>query len=231
MKNVLIMFVMIISSFCLVGQSLDDSMIAFNDPFTEISFDFESVNFGTISQGEKVKVVYTINNIGNEPLILYNVKGSCGCTVPEWPKDPILPGESTTFTAIFDSQGKIGDQAKRITLTANTEPMDSYLSLFGKVVEKKSDSNKKDYVRTNAAVPEDLFSVFPNPANTTLNIDYTGGNQSEIKIFDSIGNEILNDKVLSSKQIDVSNFQNGVYSILMSYDGGSYLSKQFIIQR
>lgn len=109
-------------------------------PTTTIKFDEDTYDWGTIMDGDKVTHVYKFKNTGNEPLIISNAKGSCGCTVPEWPKDAIAPGQSGEIKVIFNSQGKgaVGgkEDAKRVTITANTDPADTYLTIKG-IVDKK----------------------------------------------------------------------------------------------
>ena len=82
-------------------------------------------------------------NTGKEPLIISKANASCGCTVPEWPKDAIAPGKSGEIKVVFDSKGKgaVGgrDESKRVTITANTDPADTYLTIKGKI-DKKADA-------------------------------------------------------------------------------------------
>ncbi len=82
--------------------------------FSEASFDF-----GEITQGDIVKHVFTFENTGNEPLILSDVRTTCGCTAPSWPREPIPPGESAEMTVQFNSRGKIGVQNKVVTILSN----------------------------------------------------------------------------------------------------------------
>ena len=77
--------------------------------------------------------IFTFKNTGNEPLIISNAKAGCGCTVPQWPKEPIAPGESGTIAVKFNSKGKPGKQTKRVTLTMNTTPNTKQLRLSGLV--------------------------------------------------------------------------------------------------
>ena len=106
-------------------------------PTTAMSFDDNVFNFGTVTEGEKVKHTYAFKNTGSEPLILSNAVGSCGCTVPEWPREPIAPGASGEVTVQFNSQGKPGERDQKVTITANTVPAQTFLSLQG-TVESKS---------------------------------------------------------------------------------------------
>ncbi len=88
----------------------------------EIKFEEEVHDFGRITQGEKVSFAFKFKNTGNSNLIISAAAGSCGCTVPEWPKEPILPGKEGKVNVIFSSEGKSGIQEKSITIITNCEP-------------------------------------------------------------------------------------------------------------
>ncbi|MCB9224007.1 MAG: DUF1573 domain-containing protein [Crocinitomicaceae bacterium] len=93
-------------------------------------------DFGTVKEGEQVRHTYKFKNTGDKNLILINVKGSCGCTVPEdWPKDPIAPGETGEIKVVFDSQGRVGNVKKNVRVEANTNPSLTLLTLSGVVKE------------------------------------------------------------------------------------------------
>jgi hypothetical protein len=112
-------------------------------PLTSISFDETSYDFGEVKEGEKVVHVYKFKNTGKEPLVISNAKGSCGCTVPEWPREPIPVGGSGEIRVQFDSKGKGkvggGAQAKKVTITANTDPQNTFLDIKG-IVNKPAES-------------------------------------------------------------------------------------------
>ena len=99
-------------------------------------FEFEEVvmQFGEISQGEKVKRLFKFTNVGKSNLIISDAKGSCGCTVPLWPKNPIAPGEEGEIEVVFDSNGKSGHQKKTVTLIANTVPNTMVLAIEGDIM-------------------------------------------------------------------------------------------------
>lgn len=78
-------------------------------------------SFGTINEGEKVTYDFDFKNEGNTPLIISSASGSCGCTVPEYPKDPIQPGASGTIKVMFNSDGKSGHQRKSVTVMTNSQ--------------------------------------------------------------------------------------------------------------
>ena len=103
-------------------------------PTTIMSFTETEFNFGKVKAGEKVEHEYTFKNTGKEPLVISNAKGSCGCTVPEWPKEPIAPGASAKIKVNFDSKGKSGPQTKQVTITANTDPVQSIIYIKGEVI-------------------------------------------------------------------------------------------------
>lgn len=93
-------------------------------------------DFGEINQGESISHNYKIKNIGSEDLIISSAKGSCGCTVPEWPKNPIKAGEEANVKVTFNSKGKTGNQSKRVTLLTNAIPNVKILTIKGKVIIK-----------------------------------------------------------------------------------------------
>lgn len=103
-------------------------------PLTTISFKEVEFDFGKIKQGETVKHVFEFTNTGTNPLILENVKPSCGCTALDWPKEPIAPGKTGKIEAQFNSTGKMGPQIKQITITLNTEEHLERLTFTGEVV-------------------------------------------------------------------------------------------------
>lgn len=108
-----------------------------NGKTTSVKFDETSYDWGTIAENEKMIHVFKFKNTGANDMIISDAHGSCGCTVPEWPKEPIKPGKSSQIKVIFDSKGKAGDQSKSVTITANTEPTNMVLMIKGKVTPKE----------------------------------------------------------------------------------------------
>ncbi len=94
---------------------------ALEGKFPKVKLDKEVHDFGTINEGDKVETEFVVTNAGEVDLIISDAKGSCGCTVPQPPKDPIKPGASAPIKVSFDSNGKPGAQEKTVTLTTNTE--------------------------------------------------------------------------------------------------------------
>jgi len=100
-----------------------------------MTFEKEVHDFGTIIQGEKVSYKFKFTNTGASDLLITDAKGSCGCTVPEYPRTPVKPGASGEIDVIFDSTGKIGQQNKKVTITANTIPNMITLAINGMIEE------------------------------------------------------------------------------------------------
>ena len=96
-------------------------------------FEVEEYNFGTIKQGENVTYEFKFTNTGVEPLMITNAQGSCGCTVPEWPKEPIKKGEKKNIRVTFNSTGKMGMQDKTISIISNAKGGTKVLHLKGNV--------------------------------------------------------------------------------------------------
>jgi hypothetical protein len=88
--------------------------------FTTVSWLDQDLDFGKVSEGQKVEVAYRFKNTGTKPLIIYSVKPGCGCTVAEPPKEPVLPGKEGVIKGAFDSNGRSGMNNKSIFVTANT---------------------------------------------------------------------------------------------------------------
>ena len=101
-----------------------------------ISFDKKEYDFGTVNEGEIVETVFKVTNSGTTDLVITNATGSCGCTVPVWPKAPIKPGETGDIAVKFNTSGKPNRQMKTVTLTANTESGREVLTLRGSVTPK-----------------------------------------------------------------------------------------------
>ncbi len=108
-------------------------------PLPSFKFERMEYDFGQIKEGEKVAYTYKFTNTGAAPLIVQSVQPSCGCTAPDWSKEPI-PVNGTGFVKVeFDSNGKQGIQNKVVTVNANTWPK-SLVLRFKAQVNPKSDS-------------------------------------------------------------------------------------------
>jgi len=102
----------------------------------KIKFEKTEHDFGTINEGEIVETVFSFKNSGKSELIITSAKGSCGCTVPEWPKEPVMPGEEGQIRVKFNSDKKPNLQQKTITLVTNTEQGKEILKIKAQVTPK-----------------------------------------------------------------------------------------------
>ena len=102
----------------------------------KITFDKTEHDFGIINEGDIVETIFAFTNTGKSELIILSAKGSCGCTVPEWPKEPILPGEKGEIKVKFNSDRKPNKQQKQVTLATNTDAGKEILIIKAQVTPK-----------------------------------------------------------------------------------------------
>jgi hypothetical protein len=98
----------------------------------EIEFERTVHDFGTMKQHGDATTEFKFTNTGNEPLIISNAKGSCGCTVPEWPREPIQPGQSAVIRVKYDSK-RLGPINKSVTITSNGSEQPKVLRIKGNI--------------------------------------------------------------------------------------------------
>lgn len=92
--------------------------------------------FKPVTDGEKVAYSYRFKNTGSKPLVIIDASASCGCTVPQKPEQPILPGEMGFIKIVFDSKGRVGNAYKTVTVKSNAVPEFPTLILTGDVIAK-----------------------------------------------------------------------------------------------
>ncbi|MCU0441173.1 MAG: DUF1573 domain-containing protein [Bacteroidia bacterium] len=105
-------------------------------PTPEISFETVVHDFGNIKEGTLATYNFTFTNTGKAPLILSNVQASCGCTSPEWTKEPIMPGQKGTIKAVYNSYNRPGVFQKYITVKSNALTTEVQLTIKGTVEPK-----------------------------------------------------------------------------------------------
>lgn len=130
MKNVIIPVVLFVLVACGSEDKTDttaaDTAIvagahSSNSKFTTIQWLDSSQNLGKMAEGQKVNITFRFRNTGNSPLVIQSVTPGCGCTVADYPREPIAPGKEGEITGAFDSKGREGLQHKQISVVANTE--------------------------------------------------------------------------------------------------------------
>ncbi len=105
-----------------------------------ISFEKTTHNFERITQGEQAEYNFKFTNTGNADLIISSASASCGCTVPEYSKEPVGPGESGYIKVKFNSENRLDQFNKTITVVANTNPTITELNIIGVVVPKEPET-------------------------------------------------------------------------------------------
>ena len=115
-----------------VGQ--ENIEINYNAPI--IKFDAEVIDLGTFMRYDdpSSQCEFKFINTGKEPLIISKAKGSCGCTVPQWPKEPILPGEHGIIKVNYDEK-RVGSFNKSITITSNAKNSPQIIKIKGKILD------------------------------------------------------------------------------------------------
>ncbi|MEM6641511.1 MAG: DUF1573 domain-containing protein [Bacteroidota bacterium] len=108
-------------------------------PLPAFSFKQESHDFGTIQDGDVVEHTFEFTNTGEAPLLISDAKATCGCTVPDWPKQPIAVGETGQIKVRFNSRNKPGIQNKTVTLTSNTWPTTTRLRIKANVLKEETE--------------------------------------------------------------------------------------------
>jgi hypothetical protein len=128
MKKIAFLIMMVFGSAAAFAQSADDQ--------AQITFSQTEHDFGKIQEGTLANYDFTFTNTGKAPLVLSNVQPSCGCTTPEWSKEPIAPGAKGTIKASFNSYGRPGTFQKYITVKSNASNTEVMLTIKGTVEPK-----------------------------------------------------------------------------------------------
>ncbi len=123
--------------------SASDVSIGNKDKLPVIDFEKEEHDFGKIVQGEKVSYDFKFTNIGKGNLVISSAAASCGCTVADFPKEPIPPGKTEKITVEFNSEGKSGYVEKTITIVTNAEPNTRILKIKADIIEPATNTTSK----------------------------------------------------------------------------------------
>lgn len=138
MKNIFAFLVLALSVSVIHAQDDGTELnVQVSGPY--ISFTESSYDFGEIEQGEIVEYVFEFKNTGTAPVILADVRTTCGCTASEWLREPIAPGVTSKIKVTFNSSGKIGTQNKVITVISNATNNPERVSIITNVLPKKTE--------------------------------------------------------------------------------------------
>jgi len=128
MKKLFLLSVMALMVFAVQAQTEKKGAI--------MDFNEKSIDFGDITQGDKVEHTFVFTNNGDTPLVISNVAVTCGCTAPNWPRTPIAPGATGELKVVFNSAGKMGKQNSVVRIYSNaSEPIEK-VSLISNVLPK-----------------------------------------------------------------------------------------------
>ena len=205
-------------------------------PITEMEFEEPVYDFGVVEEGELVRHVFTFTNTGDEPLVLFDAKGSCGCTVPKWPREPIAPGETASITVEFNSKNKKGKRNQRVTLSGNTDPAQTFLYLKGEVIPRdEATMPEVDFAETEATeLDPSCFAIYPNPTAEILRLDMADhiGQAVTVSIYSKTGQRMAErqvDKVGSTMEFTVGHYPPGTYIANVQVAGKKAESKCFVV--
>lgn len=120
----------------LVRNPVSADMPTDTSQLARIAFEEKEFDFGEANEGDIVTHQFKFTNTGKVPLTIIKARSSCGCTIPEYPEEPVPPGGTGVVTAKFNTEGKMNQQRKMIYITANTYPNESSVLLKGFVKPK-----------------------------------------------------------------------------------------------
>jgi hypothetical protein len=140
MKKLVLSFAL--AAFGLFSAHAQEAVVVENPNAPEIVFEQEVVDYGDIEQGANGVREFKFTNTGKEPLVISNARGSCGCTVPTWPKEPIKPGESSTIKVKYDTK-RIGPINKSVTITSNAKTSTKVLRIKGNIHRPQTSPEKE----------------------------------------------------------------------------------------
>ncbi|UCE93716.1 MAG: DUF1573 domain-containing protein [Flavobacteriaceae bacterium] len=140
MKKILILLFIGVMSIPVNGQTKEEIKKDYTGPVFE--FETRVIDYGEIAANSDGNRVFKFKNIGKSPLIISNVKGSCGCTVPTKPEEPIMPGETGEIGVKY-ATNRIGPFSKTITISSNAYEPQVVLKIKGRVLEQQSGDLQK----------------------------------------------------------------------------------------
>ena len=151
-----------------------------------ITFEKTDHDFGKINEADgKVTTIFTFKNEGMEPLVLSNVRASCGCTTPKWPRQPIEPGHTGEITVTYNPNGRPGRFTKTVTITSNATEPTTRVTIKGEVIPKpaKPVDNYPVKMGELSLKSRDVnFGKVNDHETKTFEIEYANQTDHEIKV-------------------------------------------------
>lgn len=137
-KSILSFGIFLTMAFAATAQDQPTATPSINPNAAKFKFETETVDYGTIVQGTEGTREFKFKNVGKEPLIISNAVGSCGCTTPSWPKEPIKPGADAVIKVHYDTN-RVGNFQKTVTLTSNASETSKVITIKGSVTAKPAE--------------------------------------------------------------------------------------------
>lgn len=151
-----------------------------------ITFDKTEHDFGKINEADgKVTTIFTFKNEGMEPLVLSNVRASCGCTTPKWPRQPVEPGQTGEITVTYNPNGRPGRFTKTVTITSNATEPTTRVTIKGEVIPKPAkpvDNYPVKMGELSLKSREANFGKVNDHTTKTLEIEYANQTDHEITV-------------------------------------------------
>lgn len=135
-----------------IAQEATDSKANENPNAPEVVFTKNVHDYGTLFVGGDGNCEFEFTNTGKEPLILSSVRSSCGCTVPSWPREPILPGKKNVIKVKYDTN-RLGPINKSITVMSNAKNPTEVLRISGNIVKKTEESTVPEKTMSSTTAP------------------------------------------------------------------------------
>lgn len=136
MKKFFAVITAVVFAGAVFAQEKTEGSAAPNPNAPKFDFKEESYDFKEIPEGPQVTHEFKFTNVGKEPLILSNVRASCGCTTPSWPKEPILPGKDGNIVVTYNTQGRPGPFTKSVTISSNSDTPNKVIIIKGDVIKE-----------------------------------------------------------------------------------------------
>jgi hypothetical protein len=132
------------------GAPATEQKAADNPNAPEISFETDMIDYGTIKQGEEGTRIFKFKNTGKDPLVISNARGSCGCTVPTWPKEPIMKGQTAELKVHYDTK-RVGAFTKTVTIESNAKTASKVVTIKGTVEADETADQTMPFKKTDGA--------------------------------------------------------------------------------
>lgn len=205
---------------------------------TVMEFNETTFDFGTVEEGEIVRHIFTFTNSGDVPLYLSDAKGSCGCTVPKWPREAIAPGETASITVEFNSKNKRGKRSQRVTLTANTEPAQTMVYLTGEIQAREGDEitigDEVEIAEEATELDPSCFAIYPNPTAEVLRLNLEDHLEQivTVSIYSKEGQLMASRRIPAASAVEefqVGHYPAGTYIANVEVEGKKPEAKCFVV--